>query len=174
MRFTSEPLTERYHDVDITVCGIERWQCDCCGDNVMTGEMAEKHARAVSDEYSRLMGLLPPSEIRALRKSLGLSQREFEKALGVSTPTVSRWETGAVLQAKPVDNLMRLMRDVPEAQRYMTERSGAYASQTYTSEIDAVSPHSGKDDREKKGYGQILPFRKGAGSFRSLLDAREA
>lgn len=33
-------------------------------------------------------------DIRALRKRLGLSQREFAKRLGVSTRSVKRWEKG--------------------------------------------------------------------------------
>ena len=37
-------------------------------------------------------------DIRALRKRLGLSQREFAKRLGVSTRSVKRWERG---QSKP-------------------------------------------------------------------------
>jgi transcriptional regulator with XRE-family HTH domain len=37
---------------------------------------------------------LTPSEIRNLRKSLGLSQRQFAKLIGVKRLTIARWEAG--------------------------------------------------------------------------------
>lgn len=141
MRLTSEPLTEKFRGVDITVNGIKRWQCDHCGDNVMDVDVAEKFARAQIEEYAHMMGTLSPSEIFDLRKSLGLKQKDFEKLLGVSSPTVSRWESGAVQQSKPVDNLMRLIRDVPEARRYMLEKAGsAYKPEEYGSTLKKPLP----------------------------------
>ena len=35
-----------------------------------------------------------PEEIKKLRESLGMTQEEFARELGVSFSTVSRWETG--------------------------------------------------------------------------------
>ena len=35
---------------------------------------------------------MTPEEIKAARKSLGLSQKELGEALGVATRTIGRWE----------------------------------------------------------------------------------
>lgn len=37
---------------------------------------------------------MTPAEIKALRQRLGLTQEEFARKLGVSFPTVNRWERG--------------------------------------------------------------------------------
>jgi putative transcriptional regulator len=40
------------------------------------------------------MKLWNPISIRRLRKKLGLTQEKFARKLGVSFPTVNRWENG--------------------------------------------------------------------------------
>ena len=40
MRFTSEPMKERYKGEEFTVTGIERWVCDECGNDVMKADPA--------------------------------------------------------------------------------------------------------------------------------------
>lgn len=154
MRFTSEPIREKYRGEELVITGIGRWVCDGCGNDLMEADEADRLGRKLADAYAARKGLLLPSEIRELRESLGMSQKDFEHLLGVSTPTVSRWETGAVQQSKPVDNLMRLIRDVPEARKHMlkltkaqreppfygsenridTKRSAPFAAQRYNPE----------------------------------------
>ena len=125
MRFTSEPMREKYKGEEFVITGIGRWVCDECDNDLMKADEADRLGRKLVDAYATRKGLLLPSEIRGLRESLGMSQRDFEHLLGVSTPTVSRWETGAVQQSKPVDNLMRLIRDVPEARKHMLDKAEA-------------------------------------------------
>lgn len=124
MRVTSGPLTETFRGQEITIEGIERYQCDRCGDTVMTTEAAERHAAAMVREYARTNGMLSPEEIRELRKSLGLTQQQFESMLGVSSPTVSRWETGVMLQSKTADKLMRIVRDSEDGRRLLMDIEG--------------------------------------------------
>lgn len=64
-------------------------------------------------------GLLPPADIKALRKRVGLTQPQVEQLLGAGLKTVTRWEKGAVIQNGAADTLLRLLRDVPEALTYL-------------------------------------------------------
>ena len=145
LRFTDEPITEEYKGENITVTGVQHYACDACGYAEIPADSVNDFGRALADEYARRMGLLSPSEILALRKSLGLSQKKFEALLGVSSPAVSRWENGVVQQSKPLDNLMRTIRDVPEARRYLLERTETdYKSERYVSTIETTA--SIKDD----------------------------
>ena len=121
MRRTAEPVTEAYRGEEFTVDGIDRWVCDACGNDEMQASEAERLSRALAREYARAHGLLTPDEVKALRKSLGLTQREFERLLGVSSPTVSRWETGAMQQSMTANRLMELLRDCPEAGEQLME-----------------------------------------------------
>ena len=117
MRWTDEPVAEVFKGMEFTVEGVRRYVCDSCGNDEMDVEEAEKLSRELSRRYAEAQGLLTPKEIRNLRKQLGLNQKEFEKLLKVSSPTVSRWETGAMQQSKQADELMRIYmsrRDVLE------------------------------------------------------------
>lgn len=120
MRRTSEEMVETFRGMSIAVDGIERFVCDSCGNDVMSAEMATKLGKALEARYRESVGLLSPDAIKAVRKSIGMNQKEFESLLGVASPTVSRWETGAMLQSKTADKLIRLIRDVPEARKHLT------------------------------------------------------
>ena len=98
-------------------------RCRDCGEFYFApGEMdaVMKRASAVirSEE-----GLLTPSEIKSLRKGIGLTQPQLENLLGAGPKTVLRWEKGTVIQNGATDTLLRLLRDVPEAlQHLLAER----------------------------------------------------
>ena len=52
--------------------------------------------RAIGMDHSRrdVPEQLPPERIKEIRASLGLTQEEFARQVGVSFSTVSRWENG--------------------------------------------------------------------------------
>ena len=114
MRYTNEPIDEVIRGVRTSVSGIGHHACDKCGNYVLDGYAIDALCKEQLRQIAEAKGLMSPSEIRALRKSLGMRQAEFEKLLGVSPPTVSRWETSAVLQTRTADILMRLIRARPE------------------------------------------------------------
>jgi hypothetical protein len=59
-------------------------------------------------------GLLSPAQITAIRETLGLSQADLEKALGIGPKTVVRWEKGTVRQSRAADRLLRILAAHPE------------------------------------------------------------
>ena len=67
--------------------------CPKCGNKIAVGSKADANYRRLYDEYRRI-----PSgdEIRAIRKKLGLTQRQFADLLGVSVASVHRYEAGAL------------------------------------------------------------------------------
>lgn len=63
--------------------------------DLMTQSPLERLARARKS--------LPTPEVRrAIREAAGVSQPEMAKALGVSTATVSRWESGLVVPSSSI------------------------------------------------------------------------
>ena len=124
MRLTREPITETFRGEEITVDGIERYVCDECGNDFMSASEASRLSMALAREYARRSGLLTPSEVREIRKSLGLTQGEFERMVGVSTPTVCRWERGSSLQPRSTDLLLRMIRDVPGVAEHLVSMAG--------------------------------------------------
>jgi putative transcriptional regulator len=53
-----------------------------------------------------------PDTIKALRVSLGLTQEDFAHEVGVTCPTVNRWERG---HAKPSKHTAKLLDDLARA-----------------------------------------------------------
>lgn len=137
MQFTTAPITEIYRGENITVKGIEHYVCEC-GNDEMTAAEATKLAHALASQYAKAHELLSPSDIKDLRSDLGLTQHEFESVLGVSKPTASRWENGASQQSITANNLMRLIRDVPEARKYLGLSSGETTSGLNTSRFSVI------------------------------------
>ncbi|MDX9975868.1 MAG: helix-turn-helix domain-containing protein [FCB group bacterium] len=72
------------------------------GEVYLTGE-----ALAIMDKAkARLMGVLLPTEIKALRERTGMTQREMSDLLGIGEKTYTRWESG---RDRPSQSLNRLL-----------------------------------------------------------------
>lgn len=124
MAVAMDPVEETFKGVSLVVDGLEYWRCNNCGEIIFDAENTKKYERAMVNAYASKMGLMSPDDIVKTRRKYGLKQKELEKALGVSTPSVSRWETGAVCQSKPVDNLLRIMRDHEDVAHELIARAG--------------------------------------------------
>jgi HTH-type transcriptional regulator/antitoxin MqsA len=96
---------------------------DCGGELYAPGQAAATQRRA-SARIREQDGLLRPEEIRAIRERLGLSQRAFERLLGVGAKTVVRWERGTVFQNRATDALLRLVGSFGAAAEFLAERHG--------------------------------------------------
>ena len=124
MILSREPVKETYRNETFVLAGFTRYACPECGNDIMSAQEATRLGRALAEEYAQRHGLLTASQIKEIRKSLGLTQKELERLIGVASPTVSRWETGAMQQSATADKLLRLIRDVPETTDYLRAQYG--------------------------------------------------
>jgi putative zinc finger/helix-turn-helix YgiT family protein len=99
-------------------------RCPGCGEVFWSPEEAERARLAAAEEIRTREGLLLASEIRELRRSIGLTQPDFERLLGVGPKTAARWEAGTVFQSGAADHLMRVVREVPGAAEHLAARNG--------------------------------------------------
>jgi putative transcriptional regulator len=58
---------------------------------------------------------VPPVDVRAARKRLGMTQERFSRAFGVSLDTLRKWETGARHPTGAARTLLRVIEHNPEA-----------------------------------------------------------
>jgi putative zinc finger/helix-turn-helix YgiT family protein len=100
---------------EIQVPGLEIPTCRNCGEQVFTSKEDDQITAKLRAEIH----LLTPEEIRSKRQELGLNQEKFADQLGVAKETISRWETGAVIQSRAMDNLLRLYFDSAEARELL-------------------------------------------------------
>lgn len=122
LRETHDAMREPYRGEEFVIEGIHHYQCDACGEYMIDIDDEAELTRRIHDEYAHRHDLLSPAEIRSIRTSLGVSQKQFESMLGVSSPTVSRWETGYMQQTLIADNLIRLVGQVPGAAELLMRR----------------------------------------------------
>jgi putative zinc finger/helix-turn-helix YgiT family protein len=99
------------HSVHLPEFEVPR--CQACGELVFTNHADEQ----ISNALRARLRLLTPEQIRAARKALGLEQKELATRLGVAKETISRWETGALIQSRAMDNLLRLFFHLPEVRK---------------------------------------------------------
>jgi putative zinc finger/helix-turn-helix YgiT family protein len=117
--------TEMEHDgraYDIEVPNLAVLRCDKCGSIVLPDESYERLADALREKA----GLLFPAEIVRGREQLGLSQKDFAQMLGVAPATVSRWETGAQLQQRVMNDFLNAFFHVPELRTYLMRLKGVH------------------------------------------------
>lgn len=105
---------------DVTVSAMEVPQCRNCGKLVMV----ESANQRVSEAFRQTAGLLSPLQIKQGRQSLGYNQQEFADCLGVAGPTVCRWETGAQIQQRFHNDVIRAFFDVPQFRDYLARLHG--------------------------------------------------
>lgn len=79
-------------------------QCTHCGEQYFNSETDEQ----ISAGLRLQVGLLQPQEIREQLARLDLTQKDFAEHLRVAQESVSRWMTGAAIQSRSLDTLMRL------------------------------------------------------------------
>ncbi len=109
VRVSRDPIGFVVRGESVVVPDIEHGACAACGEEYLTLDAAETLQKEAIRRSKHARGLLSPDDIRALRRSLALSQAAFEGLLGVGPKTVVRWEKGTVFQSATADRLMRLL-----------------------------------------------------------------
>src|SRR5437016_3707811 len=130
-----EYTTEIVHDgrpYTVTIPALRTHQCRNCKELVLDTEAS----RQITEAFRRVANLLRPEEIRQHRKALGLSQEALGERLEVAKATLSRWETGAQIQQRSLDKLLRLFFDLPEVRRALEPPTqGVFRCLKTTSEL---------------------------------------
>jgi putative zinc finger/helix-turn-helix YgiT family protein len=122
-------------------------RCDQCQESYYTDAQAKISARKANDARRREEQLLTGEEIQRIRRSLFLSQRQLEDALGVSPKTIVRWENGTAVQSKALDDVLRLIALDPDNLRLLVRIRQA----TLTSLVEEkLSPQDDKQLGELK------------------------
>ncbi len=93
---------------NIYITGILIWKCTCGEIMPEIPRIEDLHkliAKGLVEQKAPLKG----SELRFIRKQMGMSAKDFSKLLYVSPVTVSRWETGTENIGPGNEKLIRLI-----------------------------------------------------------------
>jgi HTH-type transcriptional regulator/antitoxin MqsA len=130
----SESREFRVRGRSVTV-DVEFSRCANCGEEMWSGEQVTEAQLAVAETIRRARNLLHPSEIVRIRKSLGLTQDEFEQLLGAGKKTVVRWERGIVPPSSAMNELIWLVgEDRKNAERLAVKNGVAMPKPARSSE----------------------------------------
>jgi DNA-binding transcriptional regulator YiaG len=94
-------------------------KCSNCGE-ISLDDYANK---LIDRAFRAEAGLLAPEQILKNLKDLGLSQREFAARLKISEATLSRWVTGAQIQQRSLDQMMRIFFAYPEVRQALMDET---------------------------------------------------
>jgi putative zinc finger/helix-turn-helix YgiT family protein len=107
---------------EVRIPDLEIPTCRNCGEQVFTGGEDDRITAALRKQIDLLM----PAEIQRRRKERELSQEKLAEQLGVAKETISRWESGAVIQSRAMDNLLRLFFESNEARDLLARKFKLY------------------------------------------------
>jgi DNA-binding transcriptional regulator YiaG len=110
--------TELEHDgrkYKIVVEDFRVLQCQRCGAIILDDSANER----LDDALRAAADILRPMEIRQNREALGLTRQQLADLLRISMFTLTRWETGAQIQQRAMDTLLRLFFQSGEARRIL-------------------------------------------------------
>lgn len=104
-----------HRNIQVDVSGLVRTVCGNCGCEWVNPAQHDQNLKLVRSVYReeieahrRSRGLLTGQEIRLIREGLGLTQREAALVFGGGANAFSKYENQEVIQAKPMDVLLRV------------------------------------------------------------------
>jgi putative zinc finger/helix-turn-helix YgiT family protein len=92
----------------VWLIGVEVFKCEC-GENFAFIPCVQDLHKLIAEDLVTKEDQLSGSEIRFLRKHMGLKAKDFAKELGVRNVTVSRWENGEFAPSESFDRFIRLL-----------------------------------------------------------------
>jgi HTH-type transcriptional regulator/antitoxin MqsA len=112
LRFKSESITFE----------MPGWYCDSSEESIHTGEDMKVSDRMLNLLKARHEGLLEPSEIRRIRKKLGLSQTAAGDLIGGGPRAFQKYESGDLLPSRAISSALVLLDNNPKALRFLQDR----------------------------------------------------
>lgn len=150
------PEEIRYEGLTVTVPDYRSFECQACGEAFPTEDTVKRAEPIVCDLHRRGEGMFTSDEIRVIRESLGFSQDDFGVLLGGGKKAFARYENGRVMQARSMDNLLRVLKAYPQALTELRPETGS-GGRTQMMSVYQVSSSIRVSLPHKVGFGFLKP-----------------
>jgi putative zinc finger/helix-turn-helix YgiT family protein len=119
----SRTVVYRYDGKDfrLEISNLPVLSCGQCGFEAHTNETED----CIIAKLRGTLQLLSPSQIESQRLALGLTQKRLARLISTSEESISRWESGLVIQSRSMNKLLQLYLFVPEM-RSLVSTSGIF------------------------------------------------
>jgi HTH-type transcriptional regulator/antitoxin MqsA len=117
--FKGETFRVSHEGVSAEVKGLSGWRCSSCGEIEFDPGSSKRYA-AVGDKLVLQARAVQQSEIRRIRRRLGLSQAMAAELTGGGHNAFSRYERGEAAPLPAVVNLFKLLDRRPDLLKELT------------------------------------------------------
>ncbi len=131
---------------------LTSYSCDVCHESFFDNEEMKANQKTVKDFHRSVDGLLTSDEIKKIRQKYGLSQREFARILGVGEKSFTKYELGLVGQSRGMDNLLRIIDEIPESLTLLKRRMVAKEKDRERIVTTIIDIGNYKFERKKSSY----------------------
>jgi HTH-type transcriptional regulator/antitoxin MqsA len=118
-------LTYTYKGQSIELKQSGLW-CDHCDEGILSDDDIKETELAFDEFKSKVDGLLPPKEIRRIRKDvLKITQEEAGRIFGGGKNAFGRYERGLTKPMAAVSNLLKMLEMHPEDKNFFLNKEVA-------------------------------------------------
>lgn len=115
------PMTIHYKGLSATF-DMPGAYCEC-GEGTVTAKDMDVSDRQLNLLKARAENLVLPSDVRRIRKKLGLNQQAAGQVLGGGPSAFNKYEKGEILPSKAISNLLRLLEALPSGLQVLQQHS---------------------------------------------------
>jgi len=105
------PMTIEYKGLSSTF-DMPGWYCTC-GEGIVTTKDMDTSDKQLNLLKAQAENLVSPSDVRRIRKKLGLNQQIAGQVLGGGPSAFNKYENGQILPSKAISNLLRVLEALP-------------------------------------------------------------
>lgn len=98
------------------------FECPECEESIVDKGTLKSSGKIIRDFHREVDGLLTSPQIKKIRTSLGFKQTDFGILLGGGEKSFARYESCAVTQSRPMDNLLRVLDEFPTGLKVLRQK----------------------------------------------------
>ncbi len=102
--------------------------CETCNEGLLSFKEMKVGTREMHKLKAQVERLLQPSEVKRVRKKLGLTQKEAGLILGGGQNAFHKYESAEVLMSQAISNLLRVLDHIPWALEVLRRENTLWAA----------------------------------------------
>ena len=118
------PMTITYKGLSATF-EMPGSYCEC-GEGIVTAKDMDVSDRHLNLLKAQAENLVLPSDVRRIRKKLGLNQQAAGQVLGGGPSAFNKYEKGEILPSKAISNLLRVLEAVPNGLQLLQQQTNKH------------------------------------------------
>lgn len=126
---TGEPMFRNVRTMTLTYKGqsttfdMPGWYCKKSDESIHDGADMKTSDRALNELKAKVEGLLEPTAVRRIRKSLRLTQKDAGRLIGGGLNAFQKYESGDILVSHAITSALLLLERDPSGLKVLQEKN---------------------------------------------------